>query len=166
MIYFIQSEDGGSIKIGCTELIPFRLKQLRSRTRRRLKVLAIMDGSFPEERALHDRFAHLRKEGEWFDDAPELTQFIQVNGRPWSQGMSEQGRIIAKKLVSLGLGYERVRVTEVANLVSQRTGVKMTPGTLGKILNSVWVSPQMINRLAEGLGVDPSELIQDDEGES
>lgn len=81
MIYFAQAVDGGGpIKIGTSEDIPARIKQLEATYRRPLAVLATMPGGREEERAIHERFSSLRfGKTEQFRPDPELLAFI---GRP------------------------------------------------------------------------------------
>lgn len=88
MIYFVKSP-AGSIKIGTTIRLSHRLRQLAAAHGPGLEVLAVLDGSFEVERALHDRFAHLRREGEWFEPGPDLTAFIAAEGRPWKKSDDE-----------------------------------------------------------------------------
>jgi len=66
VIYFVQAEDGGGIKIGTTMCLTARLGQLEKDTGCPLRVLGVIDGTFPEEKALHRKFKHLWLESEWF----------------------------------------------------------------------------------------------------
>jgi hypothetical protein len=80
LIYFMQSVDGGPIKIGTTENLVVRIKQLELHYGRPLSVLATEDGGREEERVIHARFAHLRLgRTEQFRPAAELMAFI---GKP------------------------------------------------------------------------------------
>jgi hypothetical protein len=85
MIYFILRTDLNLIKIGTTVRLSVRLKQLRSQVKADLKVLGIMDGSYADERVLHDRFKTMRAEGEWFINTPSLLEFIERECRPWDE---------------------------------------------------------------------------------
>lgn len=40
-------------------------------------IIATMDGGHAQEQKLHRRFAHLRHTGEWFNESPELTNYIE-----------------------------------------------------------------------------------------
>lgn len=80
MVYFVQPIDGGPIKIGCSRDVPTRIQQLESHYGCRLALLATMEGGRSEERAIHERFAHLRfGRTEQFQPGPDLMDFI---GRP------------------------------------------------------------------------------------
>lgn len=83
MIYFIQAEDGGHIKIGTTIRLSARLKQLCNDHGTGLRVLAVTDGTFDTEKTLHQRFAHLRVVNEWFEPGDDLIGFIVADGKPW-----------------------------------------------------------------------------------
>lgn len=105
MVYFLQRPEGGLIKIGKSIRLTERLKVLSDQAGCQLRVLAVIDGNYPEERSLHLRFDHLRVDLEWFDPAQELIDFIAREARPWD-GRDEappplgSGRIIAFALKS------------------------------------------------------------------
>jgi hypothetical protein len=44
-------------------------------------LIATEMGGFERERELHARFSHLRHTGEWFTEAPELTEYIESLSR-------------------------------------------------------------------------------------
>lgn len=77
MIYFLQPVDGGPIKIGYTTNPKQRRWSLQVLYKRRLKTLRAIDGGKDEEKAIHERFAHLRfGRTEQFQPAPELVEFL------------------------------------------------------------------------------------------
>lgn len=80
MVYFVQPIDGGPIKIGFSGDVPGRIQQLEAHYGCRLAILATMEGGREEEKAIHERFSHLRfGRTEQFRPGPELLAFI---GRP------------------------------------------------------------------------------------
>jgi hypothetical protein len=89
MIYFLRAEqqsdsvDAGWIKIGTTTRLSVRLKQIAVDIGHTPTVLAVLDGAFAEEHALHKRFGFARMSGEWFYPGFELLQLIETEGRPW-----------------------------------------------------------------------------------
>jgi hypothetical protein len=89
LIYFLramQDSDlikAGWIKIGTTTRLSVRLKQIAAEIGHMPTVLAVLDGGFAEEQALHRKFGFARKLGEWFGPDPELLQLIGTEGRPW-----------------------------------------------------------------------------------
>ncbi len=84
MIYFIQSAAGGPIKIGTTKMVGVRLGSLRSSLKKPdLKVLAVMEGSYAKERALHRKFSDLDTGAEWYSPGAKLRAFIEKHGQPW-----------------------------------------------------------------------------------
>lgn len=77
MIYFIQAEDGGPVKIGYTgSSVKSRLTTLQVSSSKKLNVLAKIRGSKTFEKHLHNKFDHLRISGEWFKPEQELLNFI------------------------------------------------------------------------------------------
>lgn len=83
MIYFVQATNGGPIKIGTTIRLSERLQALAREAGEDLKVVAVTQGSFPEESSLHRRFAHLRVVNEWFEPGDDLLGFIVESCQPW-----------------------------------------------------------------------------------
>ncbi len=75
MIYFIRS--GNCVKIGVSEQPWQRLADLQTAHHERLEMLAIMPGSYEEERQLHRRFSEYHQFREWFRDNEELRQVVQ-----------------------------------------------------------------------------------------
>lgn len=73
-VYFIQCDD--AVKIGIAVNVASRFMGIQVGSLKPLTLLAAVAGGFPEERAVHRRFAHLRVRGEWFSAAPELLTFI------------------------------------------------------------------------------------------
>ena len=78
VVYFIQAESGGPIKIGkTTKSIRKRLGSLQTGNVSKLIVLATT-GKHTEE-YLHERFKAWRISGEWFRPVVTLLQWIQLN---------------------------------------------------------------------------------------
>lgn len=65
---------GPAVKIGRSNNVRGRLAQLQHATATKLKLLLVLEGD--REKELHQQFAHLRKEGEWFAYEPELQAFV------------------------------------------------------------------------------------------
>lgn len=76
VVYFVADEEG-FIKIGHTTDLHSRIASLRTGSRQELKLLGHRPGGRADEAALHKRFAHLRKRGEWFQGAADLTSYIE-----------------------------------------------------------------------------------------
>lgn len=77
MIYFMQPVDGGPIKIGYSQNVEARHKQLENLYKKTLVVLAVMDGDYEEEQEWHERFSHLRfGRTEQFRPSLELLEAI------------------------------------------------------------------------------------------
>lgn len=77
VIYFIQSENGGPIKIGRADDLAKRVVGLQTGRPDKLIVLAAVPGTVADERDLHDRCATIRETGEWFMPTKALIAFIR-----------------------------------------------------------------------------------------
>lgn len=100
MIYFIQAEEGGPIKIGyVTEAsgVKRRLSQIQTGSSDKLVVRAVQDGGPAREKELHQRFAEWRIKGEWFRPAYEICELCGGLGREveeaYKRGHSEGYRM-------------------------------------------------------------------------
>ena len=83
-IYFIEADGAKRIKIGWTDNNPrARLTHLQVASPFPLKPLGVIVGPFCVETQMHDRFASLRRCGEWFHAAPVLRKFIATSTRDW-----------------------------------------------------------------------------------
>lgn len=73
-LYIVKRSDS-LIKIGCTGNVERRMSQL-TREHGYLIPLALMHGSWEDERELHKAFRKSRVMGEWFNASADLHQFI------------------------------------------------------------------------------------------
>lgn len=76
IIYFVQSEVGGPIKIGRTDDMAQRMSNLSVGRPDKLKALAAVPWTLLDERQVHQKFSHLREKGEWFSATEELLAFV------------------------------------------------------------------------------------------
>jgi hypothetical protein len=83
LIYFIQAKASGPIRIGSTIDLASRFADHSKAIGSPVCVLGVVRGLRPEEIAIHHRFHHLRLQGEWFRDAPELREYISSNAVRW-----------------------------------------------------------------------------------
>lgn len=82
-VYFIRCE--GYIKIGKAQRPETRVKEIRrggilfpkQLDLESAELIATEPGGLDREKELHAKFAHLRDRGEWFTEAPELTEYIK-----------------------------------------------------------------------------------------
>jgi len=79
-VYF--AEAGGMIKIGHSRRLAKRMQVLRSSNPAGAKLLGVIPADSSSEGGIHERFQHLRQNGEWFSDAPDLREFIAKNCDP------------------------------------------------------------------------------------
>lgn len=79
LIYFIQSEKDGPIKIGYTKAqsVEHRISELQTAHPYKLICLATCDGSMFIERLLHQKFEQYQLLGEWFEPCEELLELIK-----------------------------------------------------------------------------------------
>jgi hypothetical protein len=72
--YFIQAGEGGNIKIGRTTNLRSRISNLQIGIPARLKLIHVVDRDI--ERMCHEKFHHIKVDGEWFTPDAELLDFI------------------------------------------------------------------------------------------
>lgn len=82
MIYVVQPEPGGPVKIGYTwvgyvEDVQKRIRSLETGCPWPLKLLATIDGSTALESRLHQRFREYRVHREWFRVEGELAEWLR-----------------------------------------------------------------------------------------
>ena len=77
-VYFLQPENGGDIKIGCSNDVANRLKQLQISHSERLIVRNIIPGGYEKEKELHNEFQNIKKEGEWFRATRKLSEISKA----------------------------------------------------------------------------------------
>ena len=78
-VYFIEAVGVDRIKIGYSDNPEQRIKQLLTGSAVSLEMRATMPGSQTTEKELHQRFAHLRIENEWFNFTDEIRQYMAAN---------------------------------------------------------------------------------------
>ncbi len=68
-IYLIQSLENSYYKIGVSIHPNKRIKELQTGNSSKLKLIEMYQSEFAHkiEKSLQNRYAHLKKEGEWFD---------------------------------------------------------------------------------------------------
>lgn len=77
MIYFLRCNcANGFIKIGIARDLSQRIDKLKAASPYELEVIRVLPGGRPEERAIHERFAHCRHRGEWFKPEADLIAYI------------------------------------------------------------------------------------------
>ena len=72
-VYFLDCPAVNRIKIGTAVCAEQRIETVRLMCPTETFLLGVIRGGFAEERALHERFAELRRHGEWF----EGTEFLR-----------------------------------------------------------------------------------------
>lgn len=80
LVYFLQADIGGPIKIGYTrkQKIYRRINELQTGNPYPLRFIGVInDATKDTEKSLHKKFAHIRLCGEWFKDCSELIDYIK-----------------------------------------------------------------------------------------
>lgn len=75
-VYFIQADYGGAVKIGLTDDVERRLRQLQCASATPLTLRLVIDGDQKAEVKYHKQFAPAHLRGEWFRPVPELVEFM------------------------------------------------------------------------------------------
>lgn|SRR5574343_839653 len=122
MIYFIQANGNGPIKIGYTDNdIKERLLALQTSSPYKLKVLAVMQGSMDAEQMLHELFSKYRLEGEWFSPNEVLIDFIKTNASNEIQKFitEEHIKYIKKGLRNRLIGRNRIDLKNVIHSIER-----------------------------------------------
>lgn len=76
VVYFIRDASAGTVKIGCTTASKARISQMQCHNSGALEIMATIDGTREDEKALHTQWKHLKIRGEWFRLTDELSEFI------------------------------------------------------------------------------------------
>ena len=77
MIYFIQSVNGGPVKIGYAANIQERFECIQAMSPVILRIVSVMNGDRGSEGHLHRYFGKIRLHGEWFSPTEELLRFVK-----------------------------------------------------------------------------------------
>jgi hypothetical protein len=82
-VYFLAG--AGLIKIGVTTNPTSRIRSIRNSSPVALELLGLHEATLLFEMLMHQKFEHLRRHGEWFEDTPELRETIDaiLNGLPY-----------------------------------------------------------------------------------
>lgn len=81
-VYFARA--GDRIKIGWSRRVGARIAQLQTGSPEPVTLAATTTGGRAQERKLHERFAHLRVAGEWFQAGQELLDHIRSITGEWA----------------------------------------------------------------------------------
>lgn len=100
-VYFALAPKG-LVKIGWSENPARRLLTLRTETRARLKLMAVVTGDKHTERKYHMRFGAYYSHGEWFYYKGKLRKFVE------SKRMPEQPRCLGSSPPGMSAEYIRL----------------------------------------------------------
>lgn len=109
VVYFIQNLDDSLIKIGTTDNLARRLRQIHKGQRTKFKVLGVCDGSYDLEFDFHTRFAADRYASEWFRPSADLLEYIAANTYIPQRKKSMPAKNVKIITVSMPEAIEEVR---------------------------------------------------------
>ena len=75
-LYFLAG--AGLIKIGITTNLVSRIRAIRNSSPIPLELLATKPSNGLEEMRAHEKFKHLRRHGEWFEDNGEIREWVSM----------------------------------------------------------------------------------------
>lgn len=76
-LYLIINTKNGSLKVGKTKNLVDRLAQLNTASPDKLMYEEIKESLGHLEKGLHEKFKHLRKNGEWFEYSEEIINYFR-----------------------------------------------------------------------------------------
>src|SRR5713101_6596438 len=86
MVYFMQGEKTGLIKVGWAIDAEKRLKSLQTGSPDRLTILAVIENQH-KDAPYHTQFRKAWAFGEWFNPTPELMKFIDTLPKHRTRGI-------------------------------------------------------------------------------
>ena len=163
MIYFLQQSDNGPIKIGKTDNLKNRIRELRNASPYSLNLLKTIPGN--NERKYHFKFKKYQIKGEWFEPSEELLKFIDTNKLTINE---KQKSILQSKLkecliseilkssklslvdsVSIILGLQSKSINDLA------TEAGVTRQAIYMVLNGKRNSANIKKTISKALGFNP-----------
>lgn len=125
MIYFISADEANKVKIGFTNNLKKRLKQLQTSSPFELKVLLILEGDEHKEKELHLKFKKQRVNGEWFEKTEEISKFIsenEINNKSYEYNFSNKYSLLfeedSKSQMKKIRKEKKMTLKEVAELLN------------------------------------------------
>jgi hypothetical protein len=142
-IYFLQS--AGSVKIGFSSRIKNRIEEIKTANHKKLKLLAIQEGTVDDEGRLHRQFSKDRIRGEWFRLSPALRSYIaSLPPPPLAMTSKDQQRCIL-------FDAEKLRQKEAFLRINQRDVMYLSGMALGSVLRNYLISLAETFQLANGM---------------
>lgn len=120
-VYFIQGENGGPIKIGYTDKIANRLKQMQTGNPDNLVLLHLTSGGKIMEEQLHNQFSEYHYRGEWYYPAKEILDYIH------QLKIKAENEKPLLTIVELSLAFGEILTTNEKKLLQEMVnGVKLS----------------------------------------
>lgn len=112
-VYFVQGDKGGPIKIGHTDNIENRLKQMQTGNPDKLVLLHLTNGGKNFEDELHERFSKYHYRGEWFHPSQELLDYIN------ELKLKDENEDRILSIVELALAFGEILSTDEKKLLQE-----------------------------------------------
>lgn len=77
MVYFIKLEETSFVRIGFTNDLEGRVRNLKSSNPHKIRVIGTCEGERQMESYYHSAFKNLHVHGDWFREGPELKKFLE-----------------------------------------------------------------------------------------
>ena len=119
MVYFIQQEDNGPIKIGYTGLdVNSRLTGLQCGSPKKLNIIGLISGDKNTERQLHELFKDHRVCGEWFSPVDAITKYCKKKTLPLKFAFEKEMKGDKKQVIVRALIFEDYfkEIEHIANI--------------------------------------------------
>ncbi len=140
VIYCIQSEHGGPVKIGRADDLAKRLVQLQTARPDKLIAIAWAPGTVQDEREIQSRLTPFREKGEWFSPSAEVMAFVghvaknRELPRDWSQivtGHSVPSRAVPSRaeISCEAKPHAKEIAIEILGYLNSKAGSRFTPST-------------------------------------
>lgn len=97
MVYLVEADNKRFLKIGCSDNIDHRLTNLRCTVPLKLNLLKTIEGGVEVEKFLHNRYSHLRVQGEWFIYTKEITDEFDNGAKIYAESKLDAERAIIER---------------------------------------------------------------------
>ena len=89
-VYLILCEASGNLKIGISKSPQIRIKKLQTSSGEKLRLIKSYKSEYYNyiEKSLHNRFSHIRKEGEWFEYDLNLVEYFETYCKTYEKTIS------------------------------------------------------------------------------
>ena len=111
-IYFLLARSVGLIKIGRSIDVRRRIQDICTMSPVPLELIGVVYGTYQKETEYHQRWAGLRRHGEWFEATDELMTALEADGlvASWNRARQE-ARDLALEQIDMPVRGGKIVVT-------------------------------------------------------